>query len=55
MKDTASKKYEKLFEDNELDAATAATDKERNENVPVKEVKIILNYNNIALSNLQHF
>ncbi|XP_060814783.1 calcium-transporting ATPase type 2C member 1 [Bombus pascuorum] len=39
MKDTASKKYEKLFEDNELDAAAAATDKERNENVPVKEGK----------------
>ncbi|KAF3426127.1 hypothetical protein E2986_01858 [Frieseomelitta varia] len=38
MKDTASKKYEKLFEDNELDAAATA-EKERNENVPVKEGK----------------
>lgn len=44
MKDTASNKYEKLFEDNELDTAAAATDKERNKNAPVKEVKIILNY-----------
>lgn len=43
MKDIASNKYEKLFEDNELDTA-AATDKERNKNAPVKEVKIILNY-----------
>lgn len=42
MKDTASKKYEKLFEDNELDAAAAATDKEQNDdNAPMKEVRII--------------
>lgn len=39
MKDTASNKYEKLFEDNELDTAAAATDKERNKNAPVKEDK----------------
>lgn len=44
MKDTTSNKYEKLFEDNELNTAAAATDKERNKNAPVKEVKIILNY-----------
>lgn len=47
MKDTASKKYEKLFEDNELDAAATA-EKERNENVPVKEVRFMLTYD-IAL------
>lgn len=42
MKDTASKKYEKLFEDNELDAAAAtaaAADKDRNENASVKDDK----------------
>lgn len=39
MKDTASNKYEKLFEDNELDTAATTTDKERNKNAPVKEVK----------------
>lgn len=39
MKDTTSNKYEKLFEDNELDTAAAATDKERNKNAPVKEDK----------------
>ncbi|XP_017759240.1 PREDICTED: calcium-transporting ATPase type 2C member 1 isoform X1 [Eufriesea mexicana] len=39
MKDTASKKYEKLFEDNELDAAAAATKKEPNDNARMKEDK----------------
>ena len=48
MKDTANKKYEKLFEDNELDAAATAVEKEHNENVPVKEVRFMLNYD-IAL------
>ncbi|CAK9811235.1 Calcium-transporting ATPase type 2C member 1 [Anthophora quadrimaculata] len=41
MKDTTGKKYEKLFDDNELDTAAAvvASDKEHNENISVKEDK----------------
>ncbi|XP_017794138.1 PREDICTED: calcium-transporting ATPase type 2C member 1 [Habropoda laboriosa] len=41
MKDTTGKKYEKLFDDNELDTAAAVvpSDKEHNENIPVKEGK----------------
>lgn len=42
MKDTASKKYEQLFCDNELDVAAAATHKEDNEHAPVNKVRIIL-------------
>lgn len=40
MKDTANKKYEQLFDENELDNAT---NKERSEDATLKEVKIILN------------
>ncbi|CAK9807167.1 Calcium-transporting ATPase type 2C member 1 [Anthophora plagiata] len=41
MKDTTDKKYEKLFDDNELDTAAAVvvSDKGHNENIPVKEDK----------------
>lgn len=37
MKDTANKKYEKLFDDNELDVSS---DKERNEDAALKEVSV---------------